>query len=170
MEKILLIIDDDPEIIEVLREILKDEFDGVMSSASVDEALKKLNETVFSFMILDIRLSSRNGAEVLKYLSDNPENANNNCPVLILSGVITNEFVEKFSSRFVGIIMKPFNHDELVSEVKTFFAREMVDKISDEASSENFPEAPCELPFPILDLKQKVSSVLDEMKKNTKIK
>ena len=161
MEKRLLIIDDNSEIIDVVTEILKDQFDKVECAATVEEAQQKLNQTIYSFIILDIRLVSRNGGEVLKHLKDNPKNENNKCPVLILSGIISTEFAEKFSPRFAGVLMKPFNHDELVSMVKSAFVKEDVD---------DFPEAPCVLPFTIPELQHKVSKVLKEVKKNSKIK
>ena len=166
MEKILFIIDDNSEIIDVVTEILKNQFDEVESAASVEEAQQKLNQTIYSFIILDIRLESRNGAEVLKHLMDNPENKNNKCPVLILSGFITTEFAEKFSPRFAGVLMKPFNHEELLSIVKTA----LIVESTDVENLDDFPEASCVLPFTIPELQQKVSKVLEVMKKNTKIK
>ena len=166
MERKLFIIDDNPEIIDVVTEILKDQFDEIISATSVEEAEIKLNQDVFSFIILDIRLASRNGAEVLKHLIDNPENENNKRRVLILSGVVTPEFAIKFSSRFAGVLMKPFEHDELLSIIQSaFFA-----KNSEDDTPDNIPEAPCVLPFTSPELQHKVSKILDVMKKNAKIK
>lgn len=166
MEKVLLIVDDSKEIIDVVQEILKDQFDRVETAATVEEAQQKLNEQVFSFMILDIKLEARNGAEVVKYLVENPENQNSKCPVLILSGIINTQFAEKFGSRFAGVVMKPFNHDKLISMVKTI----LINGKADPESSEDFLEAPCELPFSIPQLEQKVSKVLETVKKNSKLK
>lgn len=166
MEKVLLIVDDNREIIDVVQEILKDQFDRIEAAATVEEAQQKLNETVFSFMILDIKLEARNGAEVVKYLVENPENENNKCPVLILSGIINAQFAEKFGSRFAGVVMKPFNHEKLITMVKAIMLNGKVDP----DTSEDFPEAPCELPFSIPQLEQKVAKVLDVVKKNAKLK
>jgi response regulator RpfG family c-di-GMP phosphodiesterase len=166
MEKILLIVDDHPEIIDVVAEILKDQFDRIVSAASVEEAKQTLNETVFSFMILDIKLDSRNGAEVVKYLMDNPENENNKCPIMILSGIVTAEFAEKFGTRFAGVVMKPFNHEKLITMVRNAL---MTGK-ADPENSDDFPEAPCVLPFTIPELEQKVTKVLEAVKKNSKLK
>lgn len=166
MDKVLLIVDDNQEIIDVVQEILKDQFDRIETAATVEEAQKKLNEQVFSFMILDIKLELRNGAEVVKYLVENPTNENNKCPVLILSGIINAQFAEKFGSRFAGVVMKPFNHDKLIAMVKTI----LINGKADPESSEDFPEAPCDLPFSIPQLEQKVAKVLESVKKNTKLK
>lgn len=166
MEKTLLIVDDNQEIIDVVQEILKDQFDRVESAASVEEAISKLSQSVFSFMILDIKLESRNGAEVVKHLIDNPENENNKCPVLILSGIVTAEFASKFGTRFAGVVMKPFNHDKLATMVKEI----LLTGKTDPDNSDDFPEAPCELPFPIPELEKKVAKVLESVKKNVKLK
>ena len=166
MEKVLLIVDDSQEIIDVVQELLKDQFDRIEAAATVEEAQKKLAETVFSFMVLDIKLEARNGAEVVKFLVENPENENNKCPVLILSGIINTQFAEKFGSRFAGVVMKPFNHEKFIAMVKSIL---LTGKAEPE-SIEDFPEAPCELPFPIPQLEQKVAKVLDSVKKNSKLK
>lgn len=166
MEKILLIVDDHPEIIDVVQEILKDQFDRIETAATVEEAQQKLNNDVFSFIVLDIKLESRNGAEVVKYLIENPTNENGKCPVLILSGIINAGFADKFGSRFAGVVMKPFNHDKLIAMVKAI----MLNGKADPESSDDFLEAPCELPFPIPQIEQKVAKVLEGVKKNPKLK
>lgn len=166
MEKVLLIVDDSPEIVDVVTEILQNQFDRIVSATSVEEAKQKLNDTVFSLMILDIKLDSKNGAEVVKYLIDNPKNENNKCPVFILSGIITAEFAEKFGTRFAGVVMKPFDHQKLLTMVKNV----LLLGTSEPQNSEDFPEAPCELPFPIPELEHKVKKVLSGVKKNGKLK
>ena len=166
MEKVLLIVDDSKEIIDVVQELLKDQFDRIETAATVEDAQKKLSETTFSFMILDIKLETRNGAEVVKYLVENPGNENNKCPVLILSGIINSQFAEKFGSRFAGVVMKPFDHEKFIGMVKSI----MLTGKAEPEDIADFPEAPCELPFPIPQLEQKVAKVLDSVKKNSKLK
>lgn len=86
MEKILLIVDDSKEIIDVVKELLAESFDQIITAESVEVAQDRLNENVFSCIVLDINLEGRNGAEVVKYLVERPENKNNACPVVILGG------------------------------------------------------------------------------------
>ncbi len=167
MEKILLIVDDSKEIIDVLTTILGDLFDKVLSATTVPEAQKTLAESVVSMILLDINLEGRNGAEVVKYLLDNPDNRNNGSPVIILSGIINAQFAERYESRFAGVVMKPFDHLTLYETV-----RGMVEEKVVEASPvyEDFPEIECVLPFPIPQLEQKVGKVMDQVKKNPKLK
>lgn len=167
MEKILLIVDDSKEIIDIVTTVLGDLFDKVLTAGNVPEAQKILGEVVVSFIVLDINLEGRNGAEVVKFLVDNPDNKNNGCPVIILSGIINPQFVERFGTRFAGVVMKPFDHGNLY---------EMVKAISEGKEApvapnyEELPDVPCELPFPIPQLEQRVSKIMDQVKKNTKLK
>lgn len=174
MEKVLLIVDDSKEIIEVVESILDGLFDKIVTAASVQEAQEKVKNFVFSFIILDINLEGRNGAEVIKYLMDNPENENNSTPVVILSGNITEQFIERNSSRFTGVLMKPFGHDQLLRVVKDTleqaeFGEPVTSSISENAN-DDIPEPSFEIPFPVAELKNKVKSVLASVKKNPKLK
>ncbi|NOT78362.1 MAG: response regulator [Bacteriovoracaceae bacterium] len=165
MEKILLIVDDSKEIIEVVSNILEELFDKVVSANSVEEAKNRLQNNQFSFIVLDINLVGHNGAEVVKYLVDHPENLNNGCPVLILSGIINNQFIEKFGSRFAAVVMKPFNHQTLLETVRAILGGKIT-----QVTSLELPEIPCILPFPIPQLEQKVKGVMEQVKKNAKLK
>lgn len=162
MDKRLLIIDDNQDIIEVLQVLLGDLFIKVESALNLEEAEKKLQENIFSLIILDINLNERNGAEVIKYLLSNPENQNNACPVLILSGIINNQFIEKHSKRFAGIIIKPFEEKNLIETVQNI--------LGGNSSSEDLPVPDCKLPFTVPMLQEKVAKVLDQVKKNNNLK
>lgn len=165
MEKILLIVDDSKEIIDIIKEIIGGLFDKVLSTGSVPEAHKLLENYVFSYIVLDINLADgRNGAEVLKYMVENPENKNNQCPVVILSAIINAQFIEKFNSKFAGIVTKPFDHAEFVQLTKDVLEPKLVFAYKD------IPTAKCDLPFPVAQLEQKVSKIMVEVKKNTKLK
>ncbi|MBC7428961.1 MAG: response regulator [Bacteriovorax sp.] len=165
MEKVLLIIDDSKEIIDVVKGIIGGLFDRVEFSESVEDAQNKLEANVFSYMVLDINLKEgRNGAEVLRFLVENPENKNNECPVVILSGIITAQFIEKFNSKFAGIVTKPFDHDEFVQMTKDIL------DAKESANYKDIPTATCELPFTLPVLEAKVSKVMEQVRKNTKLK
>jgi len=164
MEKVLLIVDDSKEIIEVLTHLLEGFFDKIIGCSTVEEACQNLEDYRFDFIILDINLVGRNGALVVKYLVDHPKNLNTKCPVLILSGIINDTFKEKFGTRFAAVVMKPFDHETFISTVKKI--------LNEEAASEaiEIPKIPCVLPFTIPQLEQKVEKVMDQARKNTKLK
>ena len=165
MEKVLFIIDDSKEIIEIVEGIIGGLFDRVESTGNVEEAQKRLEVDVFSYMVLDINLEDgRNGAEILRFLIENPDNKNNECPVVILSGIVNNQFVEKFSSKFAGIVTKPFEHDEFLQMTKDILNNKVA------AYYKNLPLVTYNLPFPIKQLEVKVAKIMEQVKKNTKLK
>lgn len=165
MKKKLLIIDDNIEIIEIAREILSDLFDDTIAVTSVEGAQESLTENTFSFVVLDINLEGRNGAEVIKFLVDHPENSNNSTPFVIISGIITPQFIQKNSQRFSGILMKPFDHSELRN-----IAESVLSNKPPSPRLEDIPYIKCNLPFPIAQLEQRVNKVMEGVRKNTKLK
>ena len=165
MEKVLLIVDDNKDIIEIVTEVLSGLFDRTIGASTIEEAQNLLSENVFAFVILDINLEGRNGAEVIKFLSDAPENPNKGVPFAIVSGILTPQFIEKNTQRFAGIFMKPFDHNELKSIVEKY----VLDK-PESPKIDDIPYLKCDLPFPIVQLEKRVSVVLDGIKKNPKLK
>lgn len=171
MEKYLLIIDDNVEIMDVIEDVLDGIFSKIMRAKTVEEAQNFLSQYVFSYAILDINLEGRNGAEVIKYLVDRPENKNNTCPFVIVSGIINPQFIERNRNRFAGILMKPFDHSELREMVlNSFKTAQLPEENEEEISEGDIPYLKCSLPFPIVQLEQKVNKILDQVKKNAKLK
>lgn len=165
MEKKLLIVDDNKDIVELVTESLTGIFDEIQHAYTVDIAQELLTTNTFSFVILDINLEGRNGAEVLKFLIDDPGNPNKSVPFVIISGIITPQFIQKNSQRFAGILMKPFEMDELSAVVENALAGK-----PQEARLEDIPYLKCNLPFPIVQLEQRVNKVMEGVKKNNKLK
>lgn len=174
MEKRLLIIDDNPEIVEIVTVILTGLFEIIHSAASVEKAETLLANNSYQLVVLDINLEGRNGAEIIKYLIDAETNPNKNSPFLILSGIITPHFIERNKDRFAGILQKPFEHDELKKMAESILGVPPSEKM-DSPKEESLPggEIPyikCELPFPIAQLEQRVNKIMDSVKKNAKLK
>lgn len=165
MNKKLLVVEDNPEVTEVVRETLAGLFDEIKSAANVDQAISYLSGTKFDFVVLDINLEGRNGAEVIKYLVDTPENPNKVTPFVIISGIITPQFVQKYGQRFAGVLMKPFDQTELVNIVES-----ILNNIPAAPRLDDIPLIKCDLPFPIIQLQQRVNKVMEGIRKNGKLK
>lgn len=170
MEKRLLIVDDNVEIGEIVSIILSDLFIRVETARTVDEAEKFLSDNVYSLIVLDINLEGRNGAEVLKFLVDSADNPNKTVPFIIISGIITPQFIERNKNKFAGILMKPFEHFELRNAAEAILSGVKETPVPEEPESVEVPYLKCELPFPILQLEQRVNKILDTVKKNAKLK
>jgi response regulator RpfG family c-di-GMP phosphodiesterase len=173
MGKRVLIIDDNSAIVEILSEIITDLFETVDISNNVEDAQNFLLNNTYDIVFLDINLGERNGAEVVKFLLENKENANLNVPFVIVSGIITTTFVDKFSKRFAGILMKPFSHDDVRNITETILGLRSApapSKILSEATLDEIPNLKCEMPFPLIQLEQRVSKILDQVRKSSNMK
>ena len=66
----LLIVDDDPQILEMLGDILTDEGYTLELSANGKEALAKLEVNEYSLVISDVRMPGIDGFELLKIIKE----------------------------------------------------------------------------------------------------
>ena len=164
--KKLLIIEDDPNIIEIMQEILSSMFNEIISCTNVDDANTELKKNKYDLIILDISLGLRNGAEVIKFIIEDSDNINKSTPFVISSGIINQSFIKKNKERFAGIIIKPFEHEDLVNMVDMILNNKMKLVVDDN----ELPKIECVLPFTIPQLESKVNKVMESVKKNNRLK
>ena len=62
----ILVVDDEPEVCELLQADLSEQSYEVITSSSGKEALKKIKQERPQVMLLDIRMPEMNGIDVLK--------------------------------------------------------------------------------------------------------
>lgn len=165
MEKKLLIIDDNREIVDIISLVLSDLFDIVQSAHTVDEAVTLLTKNCYTFILLDINLEGRNGAEIITFLNSVPENPNNAAPFIVISGVITPQFIIRHQDQFAGILMKPFLHTDLRNKVEEVLANK-IKKLNplpaklEILPSEEVSYLKCESPFQIIQLEHRVNKII----------
>jgi len=120
MPKRILVIDDDPDILEVLDIIFKQEGYEVILSKTGYEA-EQLSEINPDLVLLDIRIegSGRNGVSICTKIKSHPETRD--LPVILFSA---EDNIEELSmqSRANGHISKPFNFAQLVIKVNELLA------------------------------------------------
>lgn len=109
-ERKLLILDDNPEILDMITESLSIAgFSHLTRAASKKEALELLEREAFDLAILDIMLPDGSGFEVLREIRKN-----SNMPVLFLSAV--SDIEKQYQGFELGAddyIVKPFRPKEL---------------------------------------------------------
>ncbi|HEY6050127.1 MAG TPA: HD domain-containing phosphohydrolase [Thermoanaerobaculia bacterium] len=114
----VLIVDDDPEIRDLLRKILYAARYHVDESGTAEDALRKLRERQPDLVLLDIGLPDRSGHEVLEEIRADP--LTRLLPVVMLTGQATRE--EKLRAGREGVtdfLAKPVQADELVPRVRS---------------------------------------------------
>lgn len=117
-EKSILIVDDNPQNIQVLGTILKKENYDVSVSMDGLEALEYLVTERPDIILLDIMMPKMNGYEVCKILKK--DNALKKIPVIFITAKTdTEDIVKGFKVGAVDYITKPFNSEELLARVET---------------------------------------------------
>lgn len=112
----LLIVDDQPGIRLLLKDVFMNEGYDVIVAHTGLEALEKINEHSFDLIILDYRLPILTGAEVLQEMIKNKINI----PVILMSGLVENIRSDfKQEDMTIKIVAKPFDLTDIIELVKS---------------------------------------------------
>ncbi len=116
----VLIVEDEPEFLELYR--LKLTLDGydVIAAKSGKEALDKASSRQPQLILLDIKMPEMDGFEVLKKLRSEP--GTKNTPVVILSNFDEQEMIEKGLSLGANeyLLKFQFTPEEISSRIKNW--------------------------------------------------
>jgi len=118
--ELVLVVDDEPNIIDLARLYLEKEGFRVKGIADGPAALQAVEQLRPAFMVLDVMLPGIDGFEVCRRLRA----ANNPLPILLLTA--RDEDVDKILGLELGAddyLTKPFNPRELAARVKAILRR-----------------------------------------------
>lgn len=115
----ILVVDDNPEIREIIRILLTGEGYEITEAADGIGALTEIKNYDFDLIILDIMLPSMNGYEVCQKIREQ-----SNAPILFLSARTTDsDKILGFSSGGDDYLAKPFSYSELIGRTKALIRR-----------------------------------------------
>ena len=113
-KKRILIVDDEPGVLALLRTILKKEKFEVLESLSADDALELLEHETVDLVISDIKMPGMSGIEFL----DEVREWDMDLPVLFVSGKGTDrDWSKVMQSSASGVIEKPFKRETLMKAI-----------------------------------------------------
>jgi len=125
----ILIVDDDPEIRALLRQLLvKNEFPNVSTAADGREAGDILDREEITLIILDIMLPGEDGFSIARSIRED-----SNIPIIIVSAL--NKLDDKIYGLHTGAddyLTKPFSTDELLARIHAIIRRSNNATSSDE--------------------------------------
>ncbi len=119
MDETILLVDDDPALLEVTSIVLASEGYRVVTAADGTEALRALEGEDLDLVILDIMLPRMSGFEVLKKMREQSD-----VPVVLLTA--KSQSVDKVVGLELGAddyITKPFDTKELLARIKAILRR-----------------------------------------------
>jgi two-component system, OmpR family, alkaline phosphatase synthesis response regulator PhoP len=118
-EDLILIVDDEPSMIELLDYNLKKEGYGVVSAGNGNEALSAFKKNPVSLIILDIMMPGPDGYDVCREIRKD-----SNVPIIMLTAKSSE------TNKIVGLelgaddyVVKPFSVGELMARVKAILRR-----------------------------------------------
>ncbi len=120
--KRVLVVDDEPDIVELVSYNLKKEGFEVSSASDGDLALARIKKADFDFLILDLMLPGVRGMELCRILRNNPETRH--IPVIMLTA--KGEEIDRIIGLEAGAddyMTKPFSPRELVARVRAVLRR-----------------------------------------------
>jgi signal transduction histidine kinase/CheY-like chemotaxis protein len=113
-KKVLLAIDDDPNVLILLRENLEEEGYYVVGALSGEEGIQKAREIRPYAVTLDILMPQKDGWAVLSDLKADPETRD--IPIIVLSIVDNREL--GFSLGAFDYLVKPFDKDAILAALQ----------------------------------------------------
>ena len=115
----ILVVDDEPEIVEVISEILEDNLDCKVKAAKNGlDAYHLAENSKFDMICTDHRMPIMTGGGLIVALRER-EGINQMTPILVISGFMSEAKPYFEALQNVSFINKPFEEDKLVQMVKT---------------------------------------------------
>ncbi len=117
----ILVIDDEENIRELLRELFEDENLSVSTASSGEEGIEIAKEKSFDVVITDLKMPGMNGIEVIRKFKEK----NSNTTVIVITGYPTIESaIEAMKEGAYDYILKPFNLDQIKLVVRKALERQ----------------------------------------------
>jgi len=110
----ILVVDDDPHMLEIVCVILGDKGYHITPATSGEDAINALNTKHYDLVITDLNMEKMSGIEVLKKAKE----LDSETMVIIMTANLDKTFAtEAFRSGACDYLLKPFNLDDLLSRV-----------------------------------------------------
>ena len=121
MKKKILVVDNEPDIVEFTKTILEMSGYCVVPSYGGEDCLKKLNEQKIDLVLLDIMMPGMSGWDVAAKIKENSKWKN--IPIVFLT--VVSDTMSKGIGRMAAedYIVKPFDKDELIQRVDALLQR-----------------------------------------------
>jgi DNA-binding response OmpR family regulator len=139
-DKVILAVDDEPYNLEILEEILEDDYQ-LFCAEDGPKGIEMAKELKPKVILLDVSMPNMDGYEVCKRLKADPDTAD----IIVMFVSARGSVEERIAGYNVGAedyIVKPFGHSELKAKLDTLFKvienRSMLEKQLEEASETAF--------------------------------
>ncbi len=127
-KRTIMVVDDNPDIMAVIKTILEMEGYVVQSAFSGQEVFNLLGEQKPDLIILDIMMPHMDGLEVLTRLKEDP--STESIPVILLTSRVEYEDVlEGYKKGAAYYITKPFTRHQLLVDINSILSKDQGDSV-----------------------------------------
>jgi len=122
MNNKILIVDDEPDIVDLVSYNLKKDGFRVTTAADGEQALRKVRKDKFDLVVLDLMLPGIQGVELCRIIRNDPKTADT--PIIMLTA--KGEEVDRVIGLESGAddyMTKPFSSKELIARIKAVLRR-----------------------------------------------
>ncbi|MCX5677579.1 MAG: response regulator [Candidatus Omnitrophica bacterium] len=117
MAKKILVVDDEPGMVRLLRDILEDEGYAVIEASNGEECLEKAAKKIPDLILLDVMLTGPSGLSICKRLKDNA--VTKDIPIILVTALLGEGIQEKGAeSGAAYVISKPYDSNDLLWEIE----------------------------------------------------
>ncbi|MGA8832538.1 MAG: response regulator [Desulfomonilaceae bacterium] len=128
----ILVVDDEEDILELVKYNLTKENFQVMCATSGEEALQKLKKETFDIILLDLMLPGRDGLDTCRVLKKNPETSH--IPVVMITAKTEDtDVVLGLELGADDYVTKPFSPRVLLARIKAILRRNQTETTDDKS-------------------------------------
>lgn len=127
----VLVIDDEPDIVAMMTDILVSAGAHVLSAGKVTQGLTMAANQKFDLIIVDMQLPQGSGSQFVHVLRRDTHHLNHKSPIVVVSGNLTLEIVKELKALINGALTKPFSRAELLERLNA-----LVPSLKKEGASE----------------------------------
>lgn len=111
----VLVVDDEPIVLQSCRLVLEAEGWEVVSAASVAEALSRLESITPDLLLIDVKMPVHDGMYLMRQVKEMKPDI----PIIVMSGYPTRETISKAEDLGAATFLpKPFTPDELADTLR----------------------------------------------------
>jgi len=116
LKSTILIVDDDPMNLMILRELLEDDYELIEANDGL-EAIELVKTQVPCLVLMDIMMPNMNGYDACQAIRESPFSESIHI-ILISAKASAEERVRGYSVGADDYVVKPFDHEELLAKVQ----------------------------------------------------
>jgi len=117
----ILVIDDEPVVLNSCRKVLEEDGFDVYLVPSADEALKAMKKEVFDLLLVDVKMPKHDGIYLIQKVKEKWPDV----PIIVMSGYPTPDTITDGAKMGAdAFIAKPFTPDELLETIRQVIQKE----------------------------------------------